>query len=126
SGLLIAMCLSMAEAVVSRNTPSMVINGSVGPTLGLMGGVAVALFVERLYHALLGTDMSISGGRQIMARTITWSVVGLTLSLAPGVVMRSWKMLLIGAAGGLIGGAVGGALYDGIYKITGAESMSRL
>jgi hypothetical protein len=126
SGLIIAMCLSMAEPVISRNVPSMVINGSVGATLGLLGGVAVAVFVERLYQALLKSDMSITGGRQIMARTVTWAVVGLTLALAPGVVMRSWKMLLIGAAGGVIGGAVGGALYDGIYRLTGVESLSRL
>ncbi len=126
SGLLIAMCLAAAEPIVSRNIPSAIINGSVGATLGLIGGIAVALFVEKMYRALGGTDGMITSTKQILARTVTWSVVGITLSLAPGIVMGSWKKLLIGVAGGLIGGAVGGAMFDMVAKNMESASVSRL
>ncbi len=68
AGLIIAACLSMAEAVVDRNIPAMIINGSMGATLGLLGGVIIALFVERLYHALGGSDGQLTTKHQILAR----------------------------------------------------------
>jgi len=126
AGLIIAMCLSIAESVIDRNVPAMVINGSIGATLGLLGGVAVALFIGKLYHALGGFDGEMTSARQIIARSATWAIVGLSLTLAPGIVLRNRKKLLIGAAGGLIGGALGGALFDPIIMLTHNQPLSRL
>jgi hypothetical protein len=125
-GMVIAIALSIAEPLVSRNIPSTIINGSVGATLGLLGGVAVALFVERLYHALGGQDGSITTANQIIARIAQWAVVGFSLSLAPGLVMRNAKKLMIGMIGGVLGGVVGGALFDVIGKVTHSQDISRL
>jgi hypothetical protein len=108
AGLIIATCLSMAEAVVDRNIPAMVINGSMGATLGLLGGVLVALFVDRLYRVLAGPEGKITPASHVFASAVTWGVLGVTLTLAPGVVLRNWKKLAIGSAGGLVGGVVGG------------------
>jgi hypothetical protein len=121
SGMLIAGALSIAEPAVERNWPSCIINGSVGATLGIVGGIIVALFAERLYHLLGGSDGSINSARQILARVVQWSVVGLFLTLAPGVIMRNLKKLLIGAAGGIIGGALGGLLFDPVAHVAGRE-----
>lgn len=126
SGMLIAIALSIAEPVVSRNIPSAIINGSVGATLGLLGGVVVATFAERLYHAMGGSDGSITTAQQILARVIQWSVVGLFLSLAPGMVMRNTKKLLSGIAGGIVGGAIGGLLFDVASKAFGNPDIGRL
>jgi hypothetical protein len=126
AGLVIAACLSMAEAVIDRNIPAMVINGSMGATLGLLGGVIVALFVERLYHKLGGVEGQLTSAKQVFARTITYAVLGVTLTLAPGIVMRNWKKLAIGAAGGLLGGIIGGALYDPIAHWIQNQHISRL
>lgn len=126
SGMLIALALSIADPVVGRNVPSAIINGSVGATLGLIGGVVVALFVERMYEAMTGTEGSISAARQVLARMVQWAVVGLFLSLAPGLVMRNFKKFLIGLAGGVVGGLVGGALYDLISRQLGNPDISRL
>ena len=79
-----------------------------------------------MYHALGGSDGSITTGKQIFARIVQWAVVGLFLSVAPGVVMRNFKKLLIGLAGGVLGGIVGGALYDPIWKLTGNPDIGRL
>jgi hypothetical protein len=125
SGMLIAIFLSIAEPAVSRNLPGSIVNGSVGATMGLIGGVVVALFAERLYHLLGGGDGSIATQRQILARVAQWAVVGLFLTLAPGILMRNWKKLLIGAAGGMVGGIVGGLLFDAVAIWTADMSFSR-
>ncbi|MEO6435731.1 MAG: FHA domain-containing protein [Tepidisphaeraceae bacterium] len=125
SGMLIALMLSIAEPAVSRNIPSAIINGSVGATMGLVGGVVVALFVERLYEALGGSDGMITSTRQILARVVQWAVVGLFLTLAPGLVMRNFKKFLIGAAGGVLGGIVGGLLFDTVGRLAGSDAASR-
>ena len=54
TGMLIAILLSIAEPAVSRNVPSSIINGSVGATMGLVGGIVVALFIDQLYKSLGG------------------------------------------------------------------------
>lgn len=125
-GMLIAMFLSIAEPAVSRNIPSAIVNGSVGATLGLIGGVVVSLFVEQMYRAMGGQDGLITSGRQIIARVVTWAVVGLFLTLAPGLVMRNAKKLLIGAIGGVVGGVVGGLLFDPVGSLFESDTLSRL
>ncbi|HOK71787.1 MAG TPA: FHA domain-containing protein, partial [Bacillota bacterium] len=123
-GLILAMSLSIAEPVVSRNWRSAGISSCVGIFLGLIGGVIVGLFVDHLYRALgAGSD---STGKQMFARSVAWGVVGLFLAIAPGIVMRSWKRLLIGIAGGLVGGLLGGLLFDPIAKLTENAVVSRL
>lgn len=125
-GMIIAIFLSIAEAAMSRNLPSVVINGSVAAGLGLLGGIIVAVFVDKLYAALGGVQGHMTSAHQIFARATTWGVIGLTLTLAPGVVMRSTKRLLIGVAGGLLGGIIGGALYDLVGARAQDEYISRL
>ena len=126
TGMLIAILLSIAEPAVSRNIPSSIINGSVGATMGLVGGIVVAMFIGQMYKALGGQDGLITSGRQILARVVQWAVVGLFLTLAPGLVMRSGKKFIIGAAGGVLGGIVGGLLFDPMGSLTGSEDISRL
>jgi hypothetical protein len=125
SGMLIAIFLSIAEPAVSRNLPGSIVNGSVGATMGLIGGVVVALFAERLYHLLGGSDGSIATQKQMLARVAQWAVVGLFLTLAPGILMRNPKKLMIGALGGIVGGVVGGLLFDPVALWTEGMSFSR-
>jgi hypothetical protein len=124
-GMLIAVFLSVAEPVVSRNVPSAIINGSVGATMGLIGGVVVALFVERMYQALAGSGGEITFARQVYARIVQWAVVGFFLTIAPGLVMGNFKKLLIGGAGGILGGIVGGLLFEPVGRLTGSDATSR-
>jgi hypothetical protein len=127
-GLLLALALSIAEPATDRNVQGVVINGSVGATLGLVGGAIVALFVERLYRKIGGGALEgdVSSAKQIIARSVTWGVMGLFLTVAPGIVMKNIKRLLIGLAGGLVGGLVGGALYDPAIMLTGRPEVGKL
>ena len=126
-GTMIAISLGMAESVAARNMQGAVVYGAVGALLGLVGGVAVALFIEQLYHRLGGgsADAGVSGS-QVAARALSWGVLGLFLSAAPGVVMRNSRKLLFGLIGGFAGGAVGGVLFDTVGKYSGNPVISRL
>ncbi len=51
-------------------------------------------------------------GWLILARSLTWALVGGTLGLVLGAVRKSWRGALHTAFGGLIGGFLGGILFD--------------
>lgn len=128
-GLMIAACLSMAEAVVSRNIPGAVLYGSVGAMVGLAGGIVVALFINHFTSLVLRSNLAQSidsDHRLTLARTATWAILGLFLAMGPGIVLRNPKRLLIGLLGGLIGGVLGGLLYDPIIAATRSEALALL
>lgn len=130
SGMLIAMCLSIAEPVVDRNRRGLLINGSIGAAIGLLGGVGVSLFVDRLYNTMTRVAGEIVGAasyRSMIAHAIAWGVLGLFLTAGSGLVMRNAKKLLIGMTGGMLGGVVGGALFDMVGAAAGGNAhASRL
>jgi hypothetical protein len=128
SGMLLALCLGIAEPLTERNMPALVRNGALGAGLGLLGGVVVSLFVDKLYQAAAGSQSGDSTNftfRNVIARMLAWGVLGLFLTIGPGVLMRNPRKLLIGAAGGLIGGMLGGMLFDPVGYLTTAQ-VSRL
>jgi hypothetical protein len=126
-GMLIALCLGVAEPVTDRNLAGVIVNGSVAAAMGLLGGVVVSLFVDRLFLSLGGRVVAGElDARQVLARTVTWGVMGLFLTIGTGLVMRSVKKFLIGLAGGLIGGLIGGAIYDPVGLYTGHPELGKL
>jgi hypothetical protein len=56
--------------------------------------------------------------REWAARIAVWGIMGVFLTVAPGIVMRNGKKLVIGLIGGLLGGVVGGLLFDPIQNLT--------
>ncbi len=129
SGMFIAMCLGIAEPLSERNMPATVRNGALGAAMGLLGGVIVSLFVDRLFRVAAGDDVAGEANqfslRDVFARMVAWGVLGLFLSIGPGVLLRNRRKLLIGLAGGMIGGALGGALFDPVGYLAGPQ-WSRL
>lgn len=110
-GMIIALCLSIAEPLLDRNMHSVMVNGAVGAMLGLFGGVIVSLFVDRLHAALGGADSDqLNTTQQLIANAIKYGVIGSFLMIAPGVLLRNFKKLAVGLAGGAIGGIIGGLL----------------
>lgn len=123
-GMFISIGLSIAEAVVDKNMHAVVINGSVGAALGLLGGLAASLVMDRIYHFIGGVEHGML--RQYMANFLSWTVLGSFVALGPGAVAKNRKRLLIGLAGGAVGGAIGGMLLEPLSQITGSPEFARL
>ena len=71
-GVLIAVCLAIAEPIVQRNWAGVIISGSVGAMLGLIGGVVVATLLYRSeIRDVSGTVWS------YCSDAITWGILGL-------------------------------------------------
>jgi hypothetical protein len=124
-GLLLACFLALADPVVGRNWRAAVINGSVGILLGMLGGILVALFISKVYQWLGGGRLDRSLVEQMVARTLAWGVLGLFLAIAPGVVLRSGKRLMIGLVGGLLGGLLGGLAFDPLTEAARSDVPAR-
>jgi hypothetical protein len=123
-GLFVSISLSIAEPIVDRNVHAAIINGSVGAGLGLAGGLAASVVVDRVYAAVGGETHGVL--RQYLGSILSWAILGSFLAVAPGVVMRNRKRLLIGLAGGAVGGAIGGVLLDPFSALTGIPELARL
>jgi hypothetical protein len=115
SGMTIALCLGAAEALVTRNWPLAGLDGTIGAVLGLIGGVTVALFIGKVEGFVTAAKWVPQDLRGVAAKTVAWALLGLFLSLAPGIVMRNMRRFTVGLIGGVIGGAVGGVLCAYIH-----------
>ena len=83
-GMTVALLLTVAEPLVSRNWHGCVTQGSIGLVMGLIGCVLVYAFINRLYNLLQGDGQAeFTFARQILARTISWSVLGALLRSVP-------------------------------------------
>jgi MFS family permease len=87
-----------------------VFGGSLAFTLG--GWVWVNLFGRVVLSYPEGSPMQRFW--LIVARSLTWALVGALLGLALGAARKSWKGALNSAIGGLLGGFAGGVLFDTI------------
>jgi hypothetical protein len=126
-GLSIALFISIADPVMERNLLSAVLNGAVGSVLGLIGGVLLSFVIDDIYRRVLG--LSGAGDdlrRQVLARGASWGVLGMFLALAPGLVLRNFKRMAIGAAAGAVGGLAGGALLEILTHSTHNLHTARL
>lgn len=124
-GMILALCLSVADQAMGHNLRGVMVNGSVALALALLGTAFGGCVASIAYNQLGGGDSS-NFLLQVFARSIGWGLFGGCLSVAPGIVLKNWKRLAIGLAGGLIGGAFGGALFDPIGAFTGNAVVSRL
>ncbi len=132
SGMLIAACLAAAEPLLAGNRTAAVVNAVVGAAAGLAGGMVVSLFIQRLYALVMTVQLPGRDGparlrpelARPLAEAISWGVLGLFVTLGPGLVMRNGKKLAIGLLGGLVGGLLGGAAYDPLFNVSGATATT--
>lgn len=122
---LIAVGLSIAESCVSCNWQSALKNGLAGLLLGALGGLVMSWGANFIYLTLGGGQQGEMNFTQVFARAVAWGVLGMFTAVAPGLVMRSKKKILLGCLGGLIGGMLGGALFDVISKAAESAVLSR-
>ena len=119
----IAIGLSVAESFVEYNWVKVLQNFAIALVLGTIGAWIISLFLDNIYHFLQGENPDFT--RHVFARTVGWGLLGLFVSVTPGILMRSWKKLLLGLLGGLIGGIIGGLLFDIVSQATHSGMLPR-
>src|SRR5205823_4229889 len=103
-GMMLAVALAVAEPLTTRNYQEAVMNSAVGAVLGLLGGIIFSFVADWLVTALAGGGGEAGLGRHMAARSVSFGVLGLFLTVAPGLIMKNPRKLLAGLIGGLIGG----------------------
>ena len=100
-GLSIGLLIGLTEGMLTRNPVQATKSGLFSGLLGLVAGAIGLPLSEWLFQSV---------GAGVFGRVLGWSLFGLLIGLAEGLVGRSqvWKGML----GGLLGGAVGGALLE--------------
>lgn len=126
SGVMIAALLAMADSVMERNVNGAIVYGSVGAVVGCAGGLLVALLISRIHEQFTPVDSIPTFTEAMLTQTVCWSLLGLFLAAAPGLILRNTKRLIIGMVGGLIGGAIGGLIYVPVDHALESEHVSRL
>ncbi len=125
-GVTIAVMLAIADSVIERNINGAIIYGSIAAVVGVVGGLAVAVVIDRVQRELVPIMGMTEIGMRILTQVVCWSLLGLFLAATPGIILRNGKRLLIGMIGGLIGGAIGGLVYVPVQEYVGNEHISRL
>lgn len=118
--------LGASEGVTSGSRDKAVSGGFLGAAVGFGGGFVGGLFAQYIYSSILLGGPRGDMTRQVMARTIGWSLLGLAIGLANGLAGRSSKKVVNGLIGGLIGGAIGGLAFDFIARASSGGTISRL
>ena len=127
SGMLIAAMLAAAEPWLAGRRQPAVVAAAVGATAGLVGGAVVALFMQRLYVAVTKLPPMVAGGidlRRPLAQAVSWGILGLFVTLGPGLIVGNARKLAIGVFGGFVGGFLGGAAFDTVGRLA-APGVSR-
>ncbi|MDR3232858.1 MAG: FHA domain-containing protein [Planctomycetaceae bacterium] len=123
---IIGFGLSSAEGFMDGNYSRAFIRGFIAVGIGIVIGPVVNIAANSLYRTLGGGGDSSSFAVQMFARALGWAFAGCFVGIAPGIVMRNWKKLGLGVAGGAIGGLLGGLLFDPIGYATHTGFLSRM
>lgn len=100
-GLSVGLFIGITEGLLTRNIVQVAKSGGFSGLLGLAAGAIGLPLSEFLFQAV---------GAGVLGRALGWSIFGLLIGLAEGIVGKSqaWKGML----GGLIGGLLGGFLLE--------------
>jgi len=122
------------EGILARNYLRAAKGAFIGLGVGFGGGLVsiVAGSIVFVIVALIGLGMFDIGDSTksfggfivwVIARSLAWTVAGMTVGLGPGIAIKSKKMTLNGFLGGMLGGLIGGILFDPINYVVSGGTM---
>jgi hypothetical protein len=105
-GLCVGLFIGLTEGALTRNPVQAARSGLFSGLLGSAAGAIGLPLSEFLFQSV---------GAGMVGRALGWSVFGLLIGLAEGIVGRTqaWKGML----GGVIGGALGGVLLESVHNV---------
>jgi len=115
-GIAIGVIMSGFEGAMERNVAVLVRRLLSGLVAGLAGGVLGLLIGELLFQQF---------SQATVMRVIGWALFGLAIGIGEGVLTRSWRRMLLGAAGGLVGGVLGSLAFLWVSQTLALPAFSR-
>lgn len=135
TGALVGLMIGGIEGVLARNFLRALKGAAVGLAIGFGGGLVSTFAAGIILMVVLRIGLPIVGLHAIrdhhfsavilfvIARSLAWTVAGMTVGLGPGIALKSKKLVLNGFLGGMIGGAIGGFFFDPINYIIGGGTF---
>lgn len=114
------------EGLTSGSSRKASQGGLIGLAVGAVGGFIGGVIAQFVYSSMLvaggGRDMA----TRVVARTVGWTLAGLSIGLAQAVPSRQSKKIVNGLLGGLAGGALGGLCFDLIAGLASSGMIARI
>ncbi|MCR4593436.1 MAG: FHA domain-containing protein [Clostridiales bacterium] len=126
SGLLalfLGLALGVGEGVFYGSKEKALLYGAIGAGISLALGFISGLIAQIMYAGLLENDTPDLIASFI--RGIAWSIMGLGIGLAAGLIKPQMKRILFCSLGGLGGGFIGGFIFDFICDIIPDDAAAR-
>ncbi|MFA0767896.1 MAG: hypothetical protein OXFUSZZB_001224 [Candidatus Fervidibacter sp.] len=101
-------------------------DAAVAGVLGLVGGTVAFVLGGTVFSAFGALVLSAPEGSLaqrlwlIVARCVTWTLVGALIGLALGATRLSWRGAAHASLGGAVGGFLGGVLFDTVAPLLGS------
>lgn len=113
-GLCISGLVAAADGALIKRVPARaLLDGCLGALAGAVAGVVGLLLAQ-------GVWLLLSGG--VVARALTWMILGLLIGAGDVVVHRRLQRAAYAALGGMAGGLVGGLFYETLTQLFLAQS----
>lgn len=113
--LFIGLFLGIGEGVYYGSKEKAVLYGLLGAAISFVIGFGSGFLAQLLYSSLLGDDPSLFLSSLI--RGIGWTVMGVGIGLAIGLIRPQGKRILFCVLGGAIGAFLGGFLFNFVCEI---------
>lgn len=121
--LFIGLFLGIGEGVYYGSKEKAVKYALIGAGVSLVIGFVSGYLAQWMYSGLLGDDPA--GFTAAFVRGLGWSIMGLGIGVAVGLIKPEKKRVLFCSLGGLVGAFVGGFLFNYICKIIPNDIIAR-
>lgn len=125
-GAVLAACLTLFEELSSGSALRVVLRTTAASMSGAAIGLASSIFATILFNVVRMAALFGGDGLLVIARTLAWAAFGMGVGITSGLISRSVRRVLQGAAGGGLGGFIGGIAFDTLGQMTGSGTTSRL
>ena len=120
NGVTISVCIGVLmsgfEGAMERNRAVLLRRLGSGLVAGLVGGISGGLLGEWLFQQF---------AQATLVLVIGWALFGLAIGVGEGVLIGSWRRMLLGALGGLVGGVLGSLAFLWVGQTLALPAFSR-
>jgi hypothetical protein len=119
----IGLFLGLGEGIFYGSKSKAIIYALIGSTIASTIGFGSGLVAQFMYSTLLGDNTPDLFAAII--RGVGWSIMGLGVGVAIGLIKPAFKRILLCSLGGMVGGYIGGFLFNYVCDIIPFDLVAR-